>query len=386
MLLSAVAIGIFTAVFCSFFNYSLIQVTNWRKGLSFLPFLFLPLVGICTTWLYQKYGNEEERGNNLIIEEIHFSKKKIRFRLVPLIIFTSLISHFFGASVGREGVGVQIGGGIADQFKVQILPRRLILMMGMSAGFGAIFYTPFAGAIFGIEVFHSGALALEGLVPCFISSYAGFLLARQLFHHSSEFPIFNFDLLNSGYLFLSIFLGLYFGIIARFTNFIFHKTKELFKNYIKSDYLKSVFGGIFLILVFFITGSDRYLGLGSNILEKSFYDSVRGFDFLGKIFSTSISLAAKFKGGEVMPIFYIGATSGNALATLIRFPISFFVPIGMVSVFAGCANVPLTAIILAIELFGTNILFYAMISVLISYLFSGHIGIYSSQMKKYKIL
>lgn len=384
LILIAVLIGIITALFSYAFSKSLTYATDLRRSWSFWPYLFLPIVGVLVSVFYKKYAHREERGNNLIIDEIHHPSAKIRFRMVPMIFFASILSHLFGASVGREGVGVQMGAGIADQFSVAHTKRNIILMMGMSAGFATIFSAPFAGAIFGAEVFLSGSLAIAGIIPCFISAYSGFIIISYLgLNHFKTEAFAHYDL-SLAILFYTFFLGIAFGLVARAFSYSVHKIKNLSERWLRNELYRPFLGGLLIILIFFFLHGDRYLGLGEEIIEKSFLDAVLPYDFLGKILSTSISAGFGFKGGEVMPLFYIGSTFANIIAKLSHFPLDFVVPLGFIGVFAGAVNVPLTGVILAVEFFGPEILPFAFIVCLFSYVFSGKVGIYHSQVKRFK--
>lgn len=384
LILIAILIGIITALFSYAFSKSLTYATELRRSLDFWPYLFLPIVGVVVSIFYKKYAHREERGNNLIIDEIHHPSAKIRFRMVPMVFIASILSHLFGASVGREGVGVQMGAGIADQFSVAHTKRKIILMMGMSAGFATIFSAPYAGAIFGAEVFLSGSLAFSGIIPCLISAYSGFIIISYLkLNHFNTAAFAHYDL-SIAIIFYTIFLGISFGLVARTFSFSVHKIKHLSEKWIPSELYRPFLGGLLIILIFFFMHGDRYLGLGEEIIERSFIDAILPYDFLGKILSTSISAGFGFKGGEVMPLFYIGSTFANIIAKLSHFPLEFVVPLGFVGVFAGAVNVPLTGSILAVEFFGTEILPYAVIVCILSYIFSGKVGIYHSQIKRYK--
>lgn len=384
LLLISALVGVITALFAYAFSKSLNFATDLRRSLDFWPFLFLPIIGVLVNVFYKKYAQREERGNNLIIDEIHNPSTKIRFRMVPMIFVASILSHLFGASVGREGVGVQMGAGIADQFSVAHTKRKIILMMGMSAGFATIFSAPLAGAIFGAEVFLTGSLAISGILPCLVSSYVGFYVINFLgLNHFKTVAFSHFDL-SLALILYTVFLGISFGIVARLFSYFVHKTKHLGEKIIRNELYRPLLGGFLIILIYFFFHGDRYLGLGEEVIEKSFIDSVLPFDFFGKIISTSFSAGFGFKGGEVMPLFYIGSTFANFVARLTHFPLEFVVPLGFIGVFAGAVNVPLTGVVLAFEFFGAEILPYAIMVCLMSYLFSGKVGIYHSQITRFK--
>jgi H+/Cl- antiporter ClcA len=380
----AVLIGILAGVVCYLFSRGLDFVTTLRRSYGIYPYFILPFIGAFVAYLYSLFGKAVEEGNNLVLDEIHTPKAKIPFRMVPMIFFSALSSHLFGASVGREGVGVQIGAGIADSFSHFKIDRKLILMMGISAGFAGIFNAPFAGTIFGAEVILVGSISYFALLPCFISGIAAFLVN---IYFEGVTPRYAFVELPGHFdfkIFLSvILLGIIFGITARFFSFSLHFTKNIFHKLISQKMLRPFVGGLLLLGLFLLVGNDRYHGLGKEVLEGAFTEKLLPYDFLGKILSTSLSIGSGFKGGEVMSLFYVGATLGNVLSPIFSLAPSFLAALGFVSVFSGAANTPITALILAVEYFGIEIGLYAGIAVVISFLFSGNKGIFENQRKKF---
>lgn len=380
-------IGASTGLILFGFSRSLIFVTDLRRHYGILPYCLLPIAGMVVAFIYSKIGKDIDHGNNLILDEIHNPTKKIHFKMVPMIFLSSLISHLFGASVGREGVGVQIGAGIADQFSFIKLDRPIILMMGMSAGFAAIFHAPLAGAIFGVEIFMVGALSYEALLPCLMSASIGFYTIQLLApsnEHLFYLEVPKYSIPN----FLMVTLvGVSFGLLARLFVFSLHSLKQLFNEKIPISILRPFISGVILLGFYVFIGSDRYHGLGEEIIETALsgkHNNILPFDFLGKLFSTAITIAGGFKGGEVMPLFYIGATFGSSLSVMVPLAKTFLAALGFVSVFAGASNAPLASLILAMEFFGSDIGLYAAIAIVISFFFSGHRGIYTSQRSMYK--
>jgi H+/Cl- antiporter ClcA len=286
--------------------------------------------------------------------------------------------------VGREGVGVQMGTGIADQFPHQFIDRKLLLMMGMSAGFSAIFGAPIAGAIFGIEVLFIGKLNYKAFLPCLISAIVGFLVAKHFGGRSGVYftiPSYHYEIVS----FIKVgILGLLIGLVARLFTFTLHKTRNFFNNKIYSRPIQTFVGGLILILFYFIVGSDRYHGLGEELIFEAANGKSYNFDSIFKIISTCISYGSGFKGGEVMPMFIVGATAASAFNKLLLLLNPLAVALGFVALFAGAANTPIAAILLASEFFGPEILPYATIAVFMSFAFSGKHGIFKKQKKNYK--
>lgn len=379
-------IGAITGFTLYGFSRSLIFVTDLRRHYGLQPYFLLPIIGTLVAFIYSKIGSEIEAGNNLIIDEIHTPTKKIHFKMVPMIFISSLLSHLFGASVGREGVGVQIGAGIADQFSFIKLDRPIILMMGMSAGFAAIFHAPLAGTIFGVEVFMVGSLSYEALLPCLMSASVGFYTTQILMPTSEHLFYLEVPKYSVSNFIMVTVSGVCFGLMARLFVFSIHFMKNFFDKKISKRLLRPFLGGIILLVMYFFVGSDRYHGLGEEIIGMALTgkpNNVLAYDFLGKLFSTSISVGGGFKGGEVMPLFYIGATFGHTLAMIIPLAKTFLASLGFVAVFAGAANTPVASLILAMEFFGADVGLYAAIAIVISFFFSGNVGIYTSQKSQY---
>jgi H+/Cl- antiporter ClcA len=378
----AVVIGICAGVASTLFLHSVDWAIEFRRAHSWM-IVFLPLVGFLVAWFYKTYGKEVQHGNNLIIDEIHKPTKTIPFRMVPMIFIGAVISHLFGASVGREGAAVQMGAGLSDQFSKYLgrfyNNRKLILMMGMSAGFSSIFGAPIAGAIFGFEVLFIGTLVYDALLPCLVAAVVGYYTALLLGVVHEHYFYMEIPSVSIPGILSAIIAGVAFGLTAKFFVWSLHALKDLYQEKIKNELLFPVIGGSILVVCYYLFGSDRYHSLGEEIIRASFTQHVYPWDFLGKIFTTALSVGSGFRGGEVMSLFYIGATLGNALAFILPLAYPILAALGFVSVFAGAANVPIASVILAFELFGPGIGVYAALAIVTSYLFSGRHGIYHSQ-------
>ena len=378
----AVVIGMFAGLTSTLFLHSVDWAVSFRRAHDWM-ILFLPLVGLLVAWFYKVYGKDVENGNNLVLDEIHDPKKTIPFRMVPMIFFSTVISHLFGASVGREGAAVQMGAGISDQFSKYLVKfyknRKMILMMGMSAGFASIFGAPITGAIFGFEVLVVGILVYDTLLPCLVASIVGYYTASLLgVVHIPYFTMVVPEISVKG-LFSAIIAGIAFGYTAKLFVWSTHKAKALFQKHLPNSLLHPVIGGFILVVCYYAFGSDRYHSLGEEIIHASFTQHVYPWDFLAKIFTTATSVGSGFRGGEVMSLFYIGSTLGNSLAFILPLDYPILAALGFVSVFAGAANTPIAGVVLAFELFGPGIGAYAALAVVASYLFSGNQGIYYSQ-------
>lgn len=372
--------GVAAVAFFSGINWAI----EFRRSHKWIV-IFLPIVGVIIAWFYSRFGQEVDAGNNLIIDEIHEPKKHIPFRMVPMIFVSAIISHLFGASVGREGAAVQMGSGISDQFSKFaghiFSNRKIILMVGMSAGFSAIFGTPLAGTIFGMEVLQVGSITYEALFPCLVSGTVGYFTAIALGINYANYGLIATPALSVTSILSAAVAGICFGLAARFFVWLLHAVKGLLAKYCSNSIYRPFFGGLFVVTFFYITGSDRYMSLGEDIIKQSFVTHVYPWDFFGKIVMTAASVGSGYRGGEVMSLFYMGATLGNALSLILPLTIPLLSALGFVSVFAGAANTPIACILLALRLFGPDIAVYAGIAVVMSYLFSGQTGIYYSQRK-----
>lgn len=376
-------VGLLTGTASAFFLKSLDFVTDLRLAHPWLLFL-LPLGGALVSFLYFRYGGSSAKGNNLILEQIQAGTEPVLLRMAPLVLAGTLITHLFGGSAGREGTAVQMGGSLAEWFgkvlKVQPVDRRILLICGISGGFGSIFGTPLAGTVFGLEVLAVGLITHEALIPAFIASFAGNLTAASFWGVTHlHYPIGDIPSLSGITVLKVVFASMLFGLTSVLFSELTHALKKGYTRFFRNPMIKSAVGGVVIIGLVYVLGTRDYLGLGIPLIQDSFTGDVAPFAFLGKLVFTSLTLGAGFQGGEVTPLFAIGATLGHALSGFLHLYAPFLAGLGFVAVFCGATNTPIACFLLGIELFGADGAVYLFIACLVSYLFSGHTGIYTSQ-------
>ncbi|UPG94561.1 voltage-gated chloride channel family protein [Luteibacter aegosomatissinici] len=366
----------------AFFLLALEWATATREASPWLIGL-LPLAGFVVGWAYHRMGKPVEAGNNLIIDEIHDPRKVIPRRMVPLVFIGTVVSHLFGASVGREGTAVQMGGALADQlthvFRLRHEDRRVLLMVGMSAGFAAVFGTPLAGALFGLEVLAIGRLRYDALFPCVIAGIVADRVCLAWGVHHTVYVVDTVTAMTWQTALSVIVAGIIFGLVGLLFATAAHHVGAWMKRWIAYPPFRPLIGGAVIALSVAVFHTYRYIGLGIPTIVEAFQHPLAPWDFAGKFVYTVASLGSGFKGGEVTPLFFIGATLGSALAPLLHLPVGMIAGLGFVAVFAGAANVPLACTVMAIELFGPAIAPFAAIACVASYLLSGHAGIYHAQ-------
>lgn len=384
----AVAIGSASA----FFLWALDALTRVRFSNPWLLGL-LPLGGFAVGWLYHQYGKSAAAGNNLIIDEIHQPGAGVPRRMAPLVLIGTLATHLFGGSAGREGTAVQIGGSIAGalarMLKLDAGSVRILLMAGVAAGFGSVFGTPIAGAVFALEVLVIGRMQYDALIPCFIASLVADWTcgAWGVGHTHYHVAIAAAPRLDAWLYGKVVFASVAFGLAGGLFAWCSHRLADEFKRFIPRPEFRPVVGGVLVIGLFFLVGTPDYLGLGvlgnrpDAITLPAMFTStdIPATAWIWKLVFTVVTLAAGFKGGEVTPLFFIGAALGNALAIAIGAPVDLFAALGFVAIFAGATNTPLASTLLGMELFGAGNGLYLATACIIAYRFSGHNGIYASQ-------
>ncbi|PMD98451.1 chloride channel protein [Siphonobacter sp. BAB-5405] len=381
LLLSALVGGLAGSA-SAFFLVALDRVTLYRESHRWI-IAFLPLGGFLVGAIYHYWGQDVVKGNNQLIEEWQNPRKIIPFRMAPFVLLTTLLTHLFGGSAGREGTAVQMGGAIADQFTrlfhLSDSDRKTLLVTGMSAGFASVFGTPLAGTIFALEVFILGRLRYEALIPSLLAAVLADQTCRLWGVGHTHYAIAFVPTLTVLILMKVLLISIGFGVASTLFAELTHFWSKQAKRWITYPPLRPVVGGAIIALAVYFFGTTRYIGLGVPTIVASFHEPSAWYDWILKTLSTTFTLGVGFKGGEVTPLFFVGATLGNALAPLTDLPLSLLAGMGFVAVFAGASNTPLASTVMGIELFGSEAAVYLALACFIAYLFSGNSGIYGSQ-------
>lgn len=377
-LLMTLAIGTLSSWFLIHLN----AVNDYREGQPFLLYL-LPIAGVVIGWFYYSLGKELEQGNNLVIQRIVGKEKStINWLMAPFIYFSTLGAHLFGASVGREGTAIQYSAGITDgllvRFKIPKHFHKVFLQSAVAAGFASVFGTPLTGFLFALE-WTPTSIKWKQLPIIALSAYAAYSIGHLWGAPHTLYPTVSIPSWSWNFIWIIALAGVLFGLTARFFILLTQWIKKHFEKLIAYPPLRPFVGGIIIIGLFLFVQDASYLGLGIPTIQRSFSEIMLFHVFALKLLFTSVSIASGFKGGEVTPLFFIGATLGSALSLYLPIDFMLIAALGFVAVFAGATNTPLACSIMALELFGWDIIWLVLPTCYLAYNVSGQNSIYSAQ-------
>ena len=383
LIIAGIIIGLIVGIIDTIFGRGLLWIGDIRKEYLYYFVPFLALAGLLIVFIYQKFAGKTGKGMGLIFEVGHGTEKEIPLRLIPIVTVATWITHLFGGSAGREGVAVQLGATLSHRFnKYFNFPdkSKVFLVTGMAAGFGGLFQTPIAALFFGLEVLALGNLQLYALLPAivaaFTASWTSSFLGLEKFTH-----VVNTTLSITPMTFVKFaILGIIFGITGNLFVYLQSFLKKFASEKIKNPYYRIFIIGIFLSIILLLLHEGRYTGLGTNLIENSFLGKpIFGYDWILKLLLTTLTLAAGFQGGEVTPLFSIGASLGVVIGIFFGLPIEFVAAAGYISVFGSATNTLLAPIFIGGEVFGFNNLPFFVIIVIFAYLVNRKISTYGLQ-------
>lgn len=381
-LVISVAIGLIVGTVASIFGHTLAWANDFRVAHPII-ILALPLGGMLIVFLYRFFKNTNDKGTNMVISSIH-SSTDIPLKMAPLIFISTVITHLLGGSAGREGAAIQLGGSIANKIgkviKLNENDQRIIIMSGMSAGFSALFGTPMAAAIFSLEVVSIGIMHYSALVPSVTAAMIAHFVAVGFKVAPETFVVAEIPTMDAGIFFKIVLFAALIGVISIVFCVILHSAEHCYKKYLVNPYVRIFVAGCLVVLLAVVFQTDFYLGSGMGIIEHIFHGGeIAGYAFLLKMIFTAVTLGAGFKGGEIVPSFCVGAAFGCAVASAFGLPTTLIAACGMVGLFCGVTNCPITSLLISFELFGFEGMPYYLVTIAVSYLLSGYYGLYHSQ-------
>lgn len=380
-LVFSIVVGIFVGLIGVAFHYTLEGANTLRSEYQWILF-FLPLAGLLIVWVYKKCKMSDDKGTNFILISIR-TDQKLTIKTAPLIFISTVLTHLFGGSAGREGAALQLGASIADKLariiRLKDQDKKIITMCGMAAAFSAVFGTPVSAAVFSMEVISVGVMYYAAFVPCMIASAVAYVLSSALGVHSFAYELLGIPAVNLLDLLRVTGLGMLCAGLSWLFCHVLKYTAGLYKRFLPNPYWRVATGGLLIVLLTLIVGSMDYNGAGSKMIFDAMGGHVFWGAFLLKILFTALTLGAGYKGGEIVPTFFVGSTFGCTAGGLLGLNPSFAAGLGMIGVFCGVTNCPMTSIMISIELFGAKgIVYFALMSAL-SYMLSGYTGLYSEQ-------
>jgi H+/Cl- antiporter ClcA len=376
-------VGVLCGAASALFLWLLELATEFRTGHEGIVYL-LPVAGLVIGWIYARFGQSIQAGNNLVIDTIHDEGPEIPLRMAPMVLIGTVLTHVFGGSAGREGTAVQMGASVTDwvshRLRVSKPVRRQLLAAGVAGGFGSVFGTPVAGAVFGLEFIVLGRIEYGALVPALVASIVGDMTTRALGIGHTHYPaaphVALTPLLLSKWLVFAAAVAIVTTVFIELTHFL----KKRGEKHIPRLPVRMCLGGLVIVGLWKLVGTSDYLGLGVPMIVRAFEDpNFPVYAFALKLLFTAITLGAGFLGGEVTPLFFVGAALGSVLARLLGIPIELGAGVGLAAVFAAASNTPLALSIMAMELLGAPVFPHVVIVCVLAYLLAGHRSIYPAQ-------
>lgn len=380
-LFCSIVIGVVVGLVGTLFHHMLNLATDTRYEHPWF-LLLLPAAGLIIVLLCRHIGAQAEKGTNLVIAAIQ-SGERVPLRMTPLIIISTTLTHLFGGSAGREGAALQIGGSLGNYFaklnRYDEKDTRIAIMCGMSACFSALFGTPMAAAVFSMEVISVGIMQYAALVPSVVAALIACHISELTGLEGTHFDVTDIPALNTITGSKAIILAIVFSVGSIVLCIALHKVSHLLERLFHNEYLRIVVAALIIIILRYVLNTTDYLGAGTDIIAAAFVESCAWYVCILKIIFTSVTLGGGFKGGEIVPTLFVGATIGSCLAPLIGLPVSLCAACGMVSVFCGVTNCPLTSLLLATEMFGSACSSYCILCIAVTYLLSGYFSLYNTQ-------
>lgn len=389
-LILSLVIGLVIGTVMSGFGFLVTEVTNFRMSHSWV-ILGLPFAGLFIVYCYRQLELEKS-STSTVIEAVRKEQYKVTFKLAPLILGSTVLTHLFGGSSGREGAALQFGGSVgsyaARKMKLDDSSSRIFMLAAMSASFSALFGTPLAAAIFPMEFVSVGILYYAALVPCVLSSFTASYVTVFFDIHQTAIP---YEVTDAPSIYSPVFLKcLLLGILCAFVGILFcevlHYGGAFARKWFKNPYIRVFAGGLMIIALTLIIGNQTYNGLSSGLIEESFNGSAPAAAFLLKMLFTALTLCMGFKGGEIVPSFVTGAAFGCLMGNVLSLPVNLAVACCMCGVFCAVTNSPITSLLIAFELFGFDGMGFFAVVVAISYMLSGYYSVFGSQKIMYSKL
>lgn len=374
--------GFLAGLAATVFLYALDWATKYREGHFYIVWL-LPLAGLLIGWTYHCYGADVNPGTNLILDEIHDPKKVVPMRMAPLILVSTILTHLFGGSAGREGTAVQMGASLSDQisryFKIEPEERKILLMIGAGAGFGSAIGAPIAGVIFGMEVVRIGRLRLIAVWESIVASFLAFATTLLLAAPHSVYPAVVIPPPTVLLILATIAVGAACGFSAYAFIWLTHVLERVEKKWISIPMLRPTIAGLLLALLFQIPDTRKFSGLGIERIQNALTHPTQWSEPLLKALFTILTIGSGFKGGEFIPLVFVGTTLGSFLGLCLKVSFSMQAAIGFCALFGAASMAPVACAVMGAEIFGLSIFPYTLLACMTAYFVSGNKSIYARQ-------